>query len=85
MSANVAFERRGRRGRRTPKGLIVHTGDWKFDPDPQIGEASDVKKLEALGDEGWASIFLDNHDFPRLSANDIFVPQSRGQAKKNDG
>jgi len=24
---------------RTPAGLILHTGDWKIDPDPLIGEA----------------------------------------------
>lgn len=36
---------------RTPHGAIFHTGDWKFDPDPLIGEVSDFKKLEALGRE----------------------------------
>jgi ribonuclease J len=45
---------------RTPKGLIVHTGDWKFDPDPQIGDASDIKKLEALGDEGVMALVCDS-------------------------
>ncbi|MFH1803401.1 MAG: ribonuclease J [Pseudomonadota bacterium] len=45
---------------RTPKGLVVHTGDWKFDPDPQIGEAADVKKLEALGDEGVIALICDS-------------------------
>ncbi|MBT5239584.1 MAG: ribonuclease J [Rhodospirillaceae bacterium] len=37
---------------RTPYGLIMHTGDWKFDPDPLIGEATDFAALEAIGDEG---------------------------------
>ncbi|MBT7571723.1 MAG: ribonuclease J [Rhodospirillaceae bacterium] len=37
---------------RTPLGNIFHTGDWKFDPDPVIGEASDQVTLKALGDEG---------------------------------
>ena len=34
---------------RTPYGVIFHTGDWKFDPDPLIGEVSDFAALEALG------------------------------------
>jgi ribonuclease J len=34
---------------RTPHGALFHTGDWKFDPDPVIGEVSDYKKLEELG------------------------------------
>ena len=37
---------------RTPLGTIFHTGDWKFDPDPVIGEVSDFESLQALGDEG---------------------------------
>ncbi|NKB45717.1 MAG: MBL fold metallo-hydrolase [Alphaproteobacteria bacterium] len=37
---------------RTPHGLIMHTGDWKFDPDPLIGEATDFAALEAIGNEG---------------------------------
>tara|TARA_R110001583_G_scaffold85564_1_gene224181 strand:- start:78081 stop:79754 length:1674 start_codon:yes stop_codon:yes gene_type:complete len=45
---------------RTPKGLVVHTGDWKFDPDPQIGNAADLAKLEALGDEGVNALICDS-------------------------
>ena len=37
---------------RTPLGTIFHTGDWKFDPDPVVGEVSDFETLQALGDEG---------------------------------
>ena len=35
---------------RTPAGLVLHTGDWKIDPDPLIGETTDVSALTALGE-----------------------------------
>jgi len=37
---------------RTPAGTVLHTGDWKFDPDPLIGEVSNEPALRRLGDEG---------------------------------
>ena len=37
---------------RTPVGTVLHTGDWKFDPDPLIGPTADEAALRRLGDEG---------------------------------
>jgi len=37
---------------RTPVGTVLHTGDWKFDPEPLIGLPSDEAALRRLGDEG---------------------------------
>lgn len=37
---------------RTPYGNIYHTGDWKIDPEPLVGEGMDIQRLRALGDEG---------------------------------
>ncbi len=37
---------------KTPLGTVVHTGDWKIDPEPQIGEATEINTLKKLGDEG---------------------------------
>ncbi len=31
---------------------IFHTGDWKFDDDPIIGEISDYKRLKEIGKQG---------------------------------
>ncbi len=45
---------------RTPHGAIFHTGDWKFDPDPVLGEVSDYKKLEALGQEDILALIGDS-------------------------
>ena len=27
---------------RTPLGVVAHTGDWKIDPDPLLGEVTDA-------------------------------------------
>ena len=37
---------------RTAAGTVLHTGDWKFDPDPLIGPTADEAALRRLGDEG---------------------------------
>lgn len=34
---------------KTEKGNILHTGDWKFDDNPVVGEKSDIKRLKQLG------------------------------------
>src|SRR5579883_1567042 len=44
---------------RTPLGTVLHTGDWKFDPDPLIGPAYDIARLEKLGDEGVLAMICD--------------------------
>lgn len=45
---------------RTPLGLILHTGDWKIDPDPIIGEDFDQAKIEQLGHEGILAMVCDS-------------------------
>ncbi|MDT3686666.1 MAG: ribonuclease J [Pseudorhodoplanes sp.] len=37
---------------RTPFGNVLHTGDWKLDPTPMIGQGTDENKLKRLGEEG---------------------------------
>jgi ribonuclease J len=44
----------------TPLGTILHTGDWKIDPDPQLGEATDIEGLTALGDKGVIAMVCDS-------------------------
>jgi ribonuclease J len=45
---------------RTPVGVVVHTGDWKIDPEPLIGETTDANALEKLGDEGVLALVCDS-------------------------
>ena len=59
---------------RTPLGLIVHTGDWKIDPEPQIGEVTDIAALEALGDEGVLATVCD-------STNALVAGESGSEAR----
>jgi ribonuclease J len=37
---------------RTPVGTVMHTGDWKLDPEPLIGDVTDEAALIRIGDEG---------------------------------
>ena len=45
---------------RTPAGSILHTGDFKLDPDPQMGPAVDMAQFEALGQEGVLALACDS-------------------------
>ncbi|MFP5468881.1 MAG: ribonuclease J, partial [Alphaproteobacteria bacterium] len=45
---------------RTPLGNILHTGDWKIDPDPLLGEPTDIAGLTAFGDEGVLAMVCDS-------------------------
>jgi ribonuclease J len=45
---------------RTPVGTVLHTGDWKFDPDPLIGPTADEAALRRLGDEGVLALVGDS-------------------------
>jgi ribonuclease J len=44
----------------TPAGLILHTGDWKIDPEPLIGARTDIEGLTALGDRGVLAMVCDS-------------------------
>ncbi|MFK8251572.1 ribonuclease J [Ancylobacter terrae] len=45
---------------RTPLGLVVHTGDWKIDPTPVVGNVTDPVRFAALGAEGVRAVICDS-------------------------
>mgnify|MGYP001545762238 FL=1 len=63
---------------RTPLGLVAHTGDWKIDPNPLLGEATDAAALEALGNEGVLALVCDSTNalLPGSSGSESTVRES---------
>ncbi|WP_339335189.1 ribonuclease J, partial [uncultured Maricaulis sp.] len=55
---------------RTPAGMVLHTGDWKIDPAPMIGEATDIDAITAIGDEGVLAMICDS--------TNVFTPGESG-------
>ncbi len=59
---------------KTPLGTVVHTGDWKLDPDPLIGDITDETALKKLGDDGVLALVCD-------STNALVPGESGSEAK----
>ena len=45
---------------KTPVGTILHTGDWKVDPNPLIGEKINENKLKEIGNEKVLAMICDS-------------------------
>ncbi|MCR9254894.1 MAG: ribonuclease J [Alphaproteobacteria bacterium] len=45
---------------RTKAGTVLHTGDWKFDPDPLTGPTADEAALAKVGEEGVLAMIGDS-------------------------
>lgn len=45
---------------RTPAGTVLHTGDWKLDPEPLIGEDYNAGRLKALAEEDVLAMVCDS-------------------------
>jgi ribonuclease J len=45
---------------RTTAGTVLHTGDWKIDPTPLIGQPTNEKRLREIGEEGVLALVGDS-------------------------
>lgn len=63
---------------RTPLGSVLHTGDWKLDPNPVTGGPTDEAALMRLGDEGALAMVCDstNATVPGTSGSEAAVRES---------
>ena len=63
---------------RTPLGTVMHTGDWKLDPDPVVGAAPDEESLRRVGDEGVLAIVCDSTNVfePGVSGSEAKLQES---------
>jgi ribonuclease J len=66
---------------RTPLGTILHTGDWKIDPDPLLGGVTDSDYIRRLGDEGVlamvcdsTNVFVDGHAGSEADVRRTLIP-----------
>ena len=62
----------------TPAGTVLHTGDWKCDPNPLIGETINEKKLKQIGDQGVLAMICDSTNVfnPGRSGSELDVRKS---------
>ena len=44
----------------TPAGIVLHTGDWKVDPNPLIGGKINIDRLKEIGNEGVLAMVCDS-------------------------
>ncbi|MGH6889536.1 MAG: ribonuclease J [Rhizomicrobium sp.] len=59
---------------RTPFGVVVHTGDWKLDPEPLVGRPTDAGAFRAIGEEGALALVCD-------STNALVAGESGSEAR----
>ena len=45
---------------KTEAGRILHTGDWKLDTDPVVGGATDLQRIEEIGNDGIDVLICDS-------------------------
>lgn len=54
----------------TPHGTVFHTGDWKLDEDPIVGEPTTEEELREIGDDGILALVCDS--------TNVFNPKPSG-------
>jgi ribonuclease J len=69
----------------TPHGVALHTGDWKLDAHPLVGQPADEARLEGLGQEGVLALIGDSTNAFRdgRSPSELEVAQSLARMVKS--
>jgi ribonuclease J len=59
-------------------GRVLHTGDWKLDPAPMVGEKTDIPALEQVGKDGVLAMVCDSTNVlsPGTSGSEAEVRES---------
>ncbi|MFD0917488.1 ribonuclease J [Pseudahrensia aquimaris] len=66
---------------RTPLGNVIHTGDWKIDHAPTLGNKTDGDHFSRLGDEGVLALICDSTNAMRDGESPSEVEVSESLAK----
>ena len=63
---------------KTPAGTLLHTGDWKVDPNPLIGDKINEKKLREIGENKVLAMICDSTNifYPGRAGSESDVRQS---------
>ncbi len=63
---------------KTPAGTILHTGDWKIDPNPLIGDKINEKKLKEIGNNKVLAMICDSTNIfsPGRAGSELDVRES---------
>jgi len=63
---------------KTPVGTVLHTGDWKSDPNPLIGNTINEKKLKQIGAQGVLAMICDSTNVfnPGRAGSELDVRQN---------
>ena len=69
----------------TPAGVVLHTGDWKCDPNPLIGQTVNKKKLKEIGSRGVLAMICDSTNVfsPGKAGSEADVRESLLKIMKN--
>lgn len=62
----------------TPVGIVMHTGDWKLDDTPLVGNSTDRESLRAFGEKGVLALVCDSTNVfnPTRSGSEADVRES---------
>ncbi|MPZ48389.1 MAG: RNase J family beta-CASP ribonuclease [Dehalococcoidia bacterium] len=66
---------------RTPVGIVIHTGDFKLDHTPVMGQLTDLSRLAELGKEGVLLLLADSTyaEVPGYTPSERVVGEALGQ------